>query len=248
VTFERVLRQGKRDRPDAPPVAVAPAAVGSDDVAGLGAAEAVQRLLRSPPGSARRARLVAHLAQLGPAAAAALREVFPGPLDGPEDDARPFEERGPVLAALVGLGPVGTSDLLALLAQGDPDQRRLAAGTLGRTGDPASFLPLADAALALDGAPGEAAVAALVALRKHPDFRPALARLRKALLGPVPAAAARASSALGRLGDAEAVPLLVQVLDTAEPVHGAASAALETLTGLRAAGPAGWLAWWKARL
>ena len=247
VTFERILRQGKRDRSDAPPVAPSPAAEEPGDVTGLGAAEAVQHLLRSPPGSAGRARLVAHLAQLGPAAAAALREVFPGPLDGAEGDARTLEERGPVLAAFVALGPVGTSDLLALLAHGDPDQRRLAAGTLGRTGDPASFLPLADAALALDGAPGEAAVAALVALREHLDFRPVLPRLRKALLGPAPAAAARAASAVGRLGDADAVPLLVQALDMADPAPGAASAALEALTGLRAAGPAGWLAWWKAR-
>ena len=91
----------------------------------------MQRILRSPPRSPERARLVARLAQLGPAAAAALREVFPGPLDGSEDEARSLEERGPVLAALVGLGPVGTSDLLALLAQGDPEQRRLAAGVLG---------------------------------------------------------------------------------------------------------------------
>jgi HEAT repeat protein len=213
----------------------------------LGAAEAVQRLVGSAPGSAQRALLVARLARLGPAASAALREVFPGPLDGPQDEGQPFEERGPVLAALVRLGPVGTSDLLALLAQGDPEQRRFAAGALGCTGDPASFLPLADAALALDGASGEAALAALAALREHPDFRPVLARLRKALLGPAPPAAARAASALGRLGDAEAVPLLVQALAGGAPVHGAASAALEALTGLSAAGPAGWLAWWKAR-
>jgi len=276
VAFERILRQGKRDRADLPPPdasgwaarepaqAVPPmppsapepppppadasrTASEPDEAAGLSAAEAVQHILRSPPGSPQRAQLVARLARLGPAAAAALRAVFPGPLEGPEDEGRPFEERGPVLAALVGLGPVGTSDLLALLAQGDPEQRRLAAGALGRTGDPASFLPLADAALALEGAPGEAAIAALVALRERPDFRPVLARLRKALLGPAPTAAARAASALGRLGDAEAVPLLLQALDGAEPVHGAASLALEALTGLREAGPARWLAWWKAR-
>jgi HEAT repeat protein len=212
------------------------------------APEAVARLAAAPRGSPARSELIARLAQQGPEAAAALSAAFPGPIEvtgrGPEI---PVEERGPLLAALVALGPVATPYVVDLLRDADPARRRLAALLLGRGADPAGFLPLADAALDVDRGARDGALAALAQQRSHPDFRPVLERLRRSLVTGEGDRRARAARALGALGDEEAIPLLVQALDGAEPVHGAAEAALEALTGASGAGAEGWLGWWRER-
>jgi len=214
----------------------------------LGAAEAVARLTAAPRGSPARAELIGRLVQQGPEAAAALRAGFPGPIEvSGRDPEIPVEERGPLLAALVALGPVATPYVVELLRDTDPARRRLAALLLGRGGDPAGFLPLADAALDVDRGARDGAVAALAQQRGHPEFKPVLERLRRSLVVGEGDRRARAARALGALGDEEAIPLLVQALDSAEPVHGAAEAALEALTGASGAGAEGWLAWWRER-
>ena len=211
-------------------------------------AEVVQRLCGTRRGSADRGRLLAQLVQRGPDAAAALWAAFPGPLDFPPSQAEsePVEERGPVLAALSALGIVATPYLINLLLEPDPERRRLASLLLGRGRDPAAFLPLADRAF--DPATGvrEAALGALARLRGDPDFRPVLERFRRALLEASPERAAPAASALARLGDAEAIPLLIDALGGPEGAGESACEALEVLTCRRFGRDSRrWLTWWK---
>lgn len=166
------------------------------------ARDAVRRLQRSARGSEERARLVALLLERGPDAAEELARVFPGTADpvAPGAPPPPVEERGPVVAALAVLGPVATPFLVPVLDEGSPPRRALAARLLGRVGDPAAFLPLADRLFDADAGVGEAALEALAALRAHPDFPPVLERLRRALHGapPRPSVAAHALSRLAR--------------------------------------------------
>ncbi|GEJ59554.1 general secretion pathway protein GspE [Anaeromyxobacter diazotrophicus] len=266
--LERVLVRGKQARAAAPagevsagwavrepgraageaPGAPAPLPAAAPLPPPRDAAEAVARLGAAPRGSPARAELIARLAQQGPEAAAALRAAFPGPVEVAGRGAEiPVEERGPLLAALVALGPVATPYVIDLLREADPARRRLAALLLGRGADPAAFLPLADAALDVDRGARDAALGALAQQRTHPEFRPVLERLRRSLVAGEGDRRARAARALGALGDEEAIPLLVQALDAAEPVHGAAEAALEALTGASGAGAEGWLGWWRER-
>jgi hypothetical protein len=68
-----------------------------------------------------------------------------------------------------------------------------------------------------------------------------------ALLSGIATRSSRAARALGALRDVEAIPLLIQVLDTTEPETAAAAAdALNAIT-LQRLGPDArrWLAWWK---
>ncbi len=229
------------------PFQVASAAEALPSQGAFDPAEAVPSLCSTRRGSAERGRLIAQLVQHGPDAAAALRAAFPGPLDVAEAEAEalPVEERGPVLTALAALGIVATPYLTGLLLEPDAQRRRLAALLLGRTRDPAAFLPLADRALDPDPGVADTALGVLTHLRHDPNFRPVLERLRRALLGNETERPAQAAGALARLGDAEAVPLLIQALD-APPVSGAAAGALEALTCRRFGRDARlWLAWWK---
>jgi HEAT repeat protein len=78
-------------------------------------------------------------------------------------------------------------------------------------------------------------------------MRAAAERLRRALLSGISARATRAARALGAVRDAEAIPLLIQVLETSDPGTAAASAdALSAIT-LQRLGPDArrWLDWWK---
>jgi HEAT repeat protein len=233
--------------PDEYEIALASAALGAPRAFEPG--EAVRRFAATARGSAQRGRLLAQLVQHGPDAAAALASAFPGPVDplAAGEAVPPVEERGPVLTAMAALGMVATPFLVALLGDPDPARRRHAAALLGRIGDAAAFLPLADRTLDADAAVAEAAREALAACREHPDFRPVLERLRRALLGADgDDAAAGAAAALARAGDTEAVPLLLQALESPEPLRGAAADALAALTG-KAFGPdaRAWLAWWR---
>ncbi len=212
-------------------------------------AVAVRRLCRAPPGSVERGRLLAHIVQHGPGSAAALREAFPGPIEVAGADAAeetPFEEHGPVLLALHALGSVATPFLVDLLSDPSPERRRQAALLLGRGADPAGFLPLAERTLDPHQEAAEAAVAALAAVRRHPDFQPVLEQLRRVLLGGEADRGAQAAHALGALGDVEAIPLLIQALEAPGSVAGAAAGALAALTARRfGRDAASWLRWWK---
>jgi hypothetical protein len=211
----------------------------------LDAGAAVHRLRASRRGSAQRTLLVEQLVAKGPEAAAALSAAFPGPLEVGQAGA-PVEERGPVLAALAALGIVATPYLVELLRDASTERRRLAAQLLGRTGDPAAFLPLAERALDADRAAADAALDALARHRGHQDFRPVLERLRRELLGGDGELAGRAARSLARLGDGHAVPLLIQAIEGADPLGAAAVAALEALTCRRHGRDAGrWIGWWK---
>jgi hypothetical protein len=106
---------------------------------------------------------------------------------------------------------------------------------------------LADLALSPDAAIAAAARDALAARRRDPEARQALERLRRALLSGISARTASAARALGAVRDVEAVPLLVQVLETSDPPAAQAAAdALADVT-LQRLGPDArrWLAWWK---
>jgi len=230
------------------PFHVVPASTALAPPTSFDPAEMVQRLCGTRRGSAERGRLLVQLVQRGPDAAAALRAAFPGPLDVPPSkvEAVHVEERGPVLAAISALGIVATPYLVHLLLEPDAERRRLAALLLGRIPDPAVFLPLADRVFDPDARVREAALGALVRMRRAPDFRPVLERLRRAILGEEPDRAASAASALARLGDAEAIPLLIEALDGLERVSEAAGSALQFLTCRRFGRDARrWLAWWK---
>lgn len=102
---------------------------------------------------------------------------------------------------------------------------------------------------ALDADPGAAAAAcqALAGCRRHPALRPAVEKLRRALLSGMSARAVRGARAIAALRDVESIPLLIQVLETSEPEAARAAAdALSAITLQRLGVDArGWLGWWK---
>jgi hypothetical protein len=109
------------------------------------------------------------------------------------------------------------------------------------------LVAIADRALDPDGSVAAAACDALAASRRDPALRPAAEKLRRALLSGISARATKAAHALGAIRDAEAIPLLIQVLETSEPETARASAdALAAIT-LQRLGPDArkWLNWWK---
>jgi len=216
-----------------------------DDGAREGVESEMDRLVAAPPGSARRVQSVARLAALGDAAIEALVAALPGPAEDPDS---PEPARlGPIPAALSLHGAAAVPLLLPLLEEADPARRRAAAVLLGAAAEPAAFGPLADRALDPDPRVAAAASAALARNRAHPAMAPVLDRLRRALLSGVAARATGAARALGALRDIEAIPLLIQVLETsAGPAAQSASEALTHIT-LQPIGtdPRRWLSWWK---
>lgn len=213
------------------------------------AAQAVRQLEATRRGSAERARLLALLALHGPESAAVLAAALPGQVNvrapGGEESL-PLAERSAVLEALCALDIVATPWLVEVLADPDARRRRYAALLLGQVGDPAAFLPLSDRVFDPDPSVASAAMGALCAVRGHPDFRPVLERLRRALHGepPRPAFAARA---LVALGDGGAVGPLIGMLEGAPATVSAAAEALEALTARRLGrDPVAWAAWWQA--
>jgi hypothetical protein len=105
---------------------------------------------------------------------------------------------------------------------------------------------LADRALDADPAVSSAARAALGSLRRDPAARQAGEKLRRALLSGIAARAIRAAHALGALRDTDAIPLLIQALESDPETAQAAAEALAEIT-LQRLGPDArkWLAWWK---
>jgi hypothetical protein len=113
--------------------------------------------------------------------------------------------------------------------------------------DPGSPAVLADRALDPDPRTAAAARDALAARRRDPDVRPAVDKLRRALLSGVAARTTGAARALAALRDVEAIPLLIQALETSsgEAAETAADA-LRAITLQRLGTEARkWLGWWK---
>jgi hypothetical protein len=102
-------------------------------------------------------------------------------------------------------------------------------------------------ALDADPAVAAGACAALAARRRDPAVREAGERLRRALLSGIEARALRAAQALGALRDVDAIPLLVQVLETSapEPARAAADALAEITLQRLGTDARRWLGWWK---
>jgi hypothetical protein len=113
--------------------------------------------------------------------------------------------------------------------------------------DAATLAALADRALDADPEVARAACAALERRRRDPAARQAGEKLRRALLSGISSRSAPAARAIGALRDAEAIPLLIQVLETSEPDTARSAAdALATITLQRLGTDARrWLAWWK---
>jgi hypothetical protein len=106
---------------------------------------------------------------------------------------------------------------------------------------------LAERALDADRGVALAACEALAARRRDPGLRQAIDKLRRALLSGVAARTIGAAHALGALRDAEAIPLLVQVLETSdsEPAQAAASALRAITLQPLGTDARSWLGWWK---
>jgi hypothetical protein len=160
--------------------------------------------------------------------------------------ALPVEERGPIFAGTVALGRAAEKPLLAALEDPDAVRRRAAVALLARLGDPSTLARLA--ARIQDDDPHVAAEAreALVAARGTPALPPLVADLRRALGSGRPARALPAARALGRLGDADSVPLLIQLLDQGGELAAASADALSRITLQRLGpDPGPWIAWWR---
>ncbi|BDG03814.1 GspE/PulE/PilB domain-containing protein [Anaeromyxobacter oryzae] len=220
------------------PALVAAAAFDAEDLAAA--------LVETAPGSAARQdairRLAGHPAQALPALIARL----PGPVE--TDDAAPEPAAlGPIPAALAALGARAVPALLDVVADPDPARRRAATVLLGAAGDPATFSALVERALDADPLVASAAVGALGQHRRDPAMRGVSEKLRRALLSGLPARSASAARALGALRDAEAIPLLVQVLEAMDAAaRDAAADALARITLQRlGTDPRRWLGWWK---
>jgi HEAT repeat protein len=215
----------------------------------LDAGAAVERLAASARGSPERGSLIAQLVQRGAEAARFLCARLPGPIEVKSQalaEATPVYEQGPILAALAALGTPATADLLAVLADPDPERRRYAVLTLGHIADPAAIAGLAERVFDPDPRVAAAARGASAALRREPQMRPVVEGLRQALVSASPERAAQAARALARLGDAEAVPLLIQLLEAGDrAADGAAAEALTRITMQRLGeSPGRWLGWW----
>ena len=229
---------------------VAPAGEALASPRALDLPAAVEALARSARGSAERSALVAALAQRGAEAAALLAARLPGPVEVPAGlgEATPVQEQGPVLAALAALGPAAAAPLAGALSDPDPDRRRYAALLLGAIGDAATLPSLAVRVFDEDPRVAAAAREALGAARGRPEARPVAEGLRRELGSGKAARAAQAARALARLGDAEAVPALVGLLEAGGELGAAAADALSRITLQRlGSDPARWLAWWQAR-
>ena len=216
-----------------------------EEAAARGVEGEIQRLVNTSPGSPRRAQSVARLAAQGEVAVEALVAALPGPVEN--EHAHEPAHYGPVPAALSLHGAAAVPLLLGVLQEADPSRRRAAAVLLGAAAEPAAFGPLADRALDADPRVAAAAAEALGRNRGNPAMRGVPDKLRRALLSGVAARSAGAARALGSLRDLEAIPLLVQVLETTGGAAAeAAGAALERITLQRHGTDARrWLAWWK---
>jgi HEAT repeat protein len=215
----------------------------AEDVASL-----VEALASSSRGSADRQQLVARLVEGGPEAAAALVARLPGPLEVKEQatPSIPAEERGPIFAGTVAVGRAAEKPLLAALEDPDAARRRAAVALLARLGDPSTLARLAARIQDEDSSVAAEAQEALVAAKGTPALPPLVADLRRSLASGRPARALPAARALGRLADADSVPLLIQLLEQGGELAAASADALSRITLQRLGpDPRPWVGWWR---
>ena len=208
----------------------------------------VEALAASHRDSDDRRELVSRLVAGGPEAAVALVARLPGPVEsgGTLGESVPVEEWGPIFAGVVAAGRVAERPLLDTLEDADPERRRAAVALLSRLGTPGSIPGVAALVQDDDESVATEAARALAAARGTPALGPIVAEVRRALASGRPVKAARAARALALLGDADSVPVLIQLLDGGGELAAAASEALSAIT-LQRLGPDSmrWIAWWR---
>ncbi len=208
----------------------------------------VEALAASHRDSDDRRDLVSRLVAGGPEAAVALVARLPGPVEsgGTLGESVPVEEWGPVFAGVVAVGRVAERALLDTLDDAEPERRRAAVALLSRLGSPGSVPGVAALVQDDDASVASQAARALAAARGTPALGPVVAEVRRALASGRPVKAARAARALALLGDADSVPVLIQLLDGGGELAEAASEALSAIT-LQRLGPDSmrWIAWWR---
>jgi hypothetical protein len=156
------------------------------------------------------------------------------------------EERGPIFAALVAAGLAAQKPLRAAVGDADPARRAAAVPLLARLGQEEALGAVAERLFDDDPRVAAEARAAVARWRGSPALGPVTADLRRALGSGVARRAIPASRALAVLGDADAVPGLIQALDDGGELAAAAAEALERITLQRlGADPIRWIAWWR---
>jgi HEAT repeat protein len=154
-------------------------------------------------------------------------------------------EHGPLLELIVALGAAAGDLLVEKMRDPDRDVRYYATLCAGESRPGVAVDSLVDRLF--DGDYGTRSVA-IDALSGYPaaDREQALQRVRQALRGDSPARVHAAANALAKLGDAAAVPVLIELLDTGTEAAEHARRALIMLTmedcgtGARV-----WRAWWE---
>jgi hypothetical protein len=198
-----------------------------------------------------RGELEQRLRALGPAALAALVRRFPGPLTfdvrGCHDSIPPLSEHGELLRLMLEFGPAAAEAAAQRLE--DPDARvRYYAVKLVEELPSGPLVPRLSRRL-YDREPFVrlAAIDALQACRKTPQFTQLLADLRARLQDADPDRRAVAAALLGNFRDRMALPGLIALLD--HPSRIVARAAVESLAYItkQDLGPnkRKWLKWWK---
>ncbi len=208
----------------------------------------VEALAASRRNSDDRRDLISRLVAGGPEAAAALVARLPGPAESGQSLAEPVpvEEWGPVFAGAVAAGRAAEKPLLAALGDAEPERRRAAIALLSRLGGQGSLPAIAALVQDEDERVAAEAALALATARGSPALLPTVAEIRRALASGRPVKAARAARALGRLGDADSVPVLIQLLDAGGDLAWTASEALTAITLQRLGQDSmGWIAWWR---
>jgi HEAT repeat protein len=225
------------------PAAQALASGRADDIPSL-----VEALAASQRGSEDRRELLGRLASGGPEAAAALVDRLPGPSEEPFTLASeaPVESWGPIFAGVVAAGKAAEKPLLALLGDAEPERRRAAVALLSCLGPAGALKAIAELVQDEDDGVAAEAAFALAAARGSPAVGPTVAEIRRALASGRPVKATRAARALARIGDADAVPVLIQLLDGGGELARAASDALTAITMQRLGDDSmRWIAWWR---
>lgn len=235
----------ERTEAPAPAVATAAAAVTEPDPDML-----VERWLAAA--GAERREIEGRLRALGEAALPALVRRFPGPLTfdvrGCHDSIPPLAEHGELLRLLLEFGPPAAQAVGQRLEDADPRVRFYAVKVIEEL--PAGPLVPRLSRRLYDREPFVrlAAIDALQACRKTPQFAQLLADLRARLQDADPDRRAVAAALLGNFRDRLALPGLISLLD--HPSRIVARAAMESLAFITkqdlGTSKRKWLKWWKA--
>ena len=159
----------------------------------------------------------------------------------------PGAPAGSRAGAAGGEGDGGDADaLLVQLADPDPAQRRSAIVPLLRLDPPGALAAVAVRVQDDDPEVADEAARAIAGAARTPAAPPVLAAIRRALASGHPVRSRRAARALGTIGDADAVPDLIRMLEAGGELAGAAAEALTAVT-LQELGSDSrrWIAWWR---